>query len=112
MSAPRCWRATSSPTTATAAIRAEVEIVKPRCIVALGGTAIKGLLGADMAIGKARGKWHEWAGIPLMPTFHPSYLLRNNTMKTKRQVWEDMLAVMEHLGMDISEKQRGYFLKG
>ncbi len=90
-------------------LRKQLEIIKPKVIVALGGTAIKGLLGADMAIGKARGKWHEWAGIPLMPTFHPSYLLRNNTMKTKRQVWEDLMLVMERIGLPISSKQRGYF---
>jgi DNA polymerase len=47
-----------------------------------------------------------------MPTFHPSYLLRNQALSVKRQVWEDMLAVMERVGMPVSEKQRGFFLKG
>jgi DNA polymerase len=46
-----------------------------------------------------------------MPTFHPSYLLRNQALSEKRKVWEDMLQVMERLGLPISEKQRGYFLK-
>ena len=49
--------------------------------------------------------------IPLMPTFHPSYLLHNESPREKRRVWEDMLLVMERLGLPISEKQRGYFLK-
>ena len=47
-----------------------------------------------------------------MPTYHPAYLLRNQALSEKRRVWEDMLAVMEKLEMPISEKQRGYFLKG
>jgi DNA polymerase len=46
-----------------------------------------------------------------MPTFHPAYLLRNQALSEKRKVWEDMLQVMEKLEMEISEKQRGYFLK-
>jgi DNA polymerase len=47
-----------------------------------------------------------------MPTFHPAYLLRNQAMSEKRKVWEDMLQVMEKLGLGISDKQRGFFLKG
>jgi DNA polymerase len=47
-----------------------------------------------------------------MPTYHPSYLLRNQSLHEKRKVWEDMLQVMEKLGLPISEKQRNYFLKG
>jgi DNA polymerase len=46
----------------------------------------------------------------MMPTFHPAYLLRNESTSVKRQVWEDMLAVMEKLNLPISEKQRGFFL--
>lgn len=92
-------------------IRAEVEIVKPRCIVALGGTAAEGLLGLTGAVAAMRGKWHEFAGIPLRVTYHPAYLLHNNSgSQDKRRVWEDMLEVMEKLGLPVSEKQRGYFL--
>jgi uracil-DNA glycosylase len=58
-----------------------------------------------------RGNWHLYRGVPVMPTFHPSYLLRNQSWSVKRQVWEDMLQVMERLKMSISEKQRGYFLR-
>jgi DNA polymerase len=46
-----------------------------------------------------------------MPTFHPAYLLRNEALSEKRKVWEDMLQVLEKLGMNISQKQRNYFLK-
>lgn len=92
-------------------IRAEVEIVKPECIIALGGTAAEGLLEINGSVGSMRGAWHEFGGIPVRVTFHPSYLLRSQAdLSTKRQVWEDMLAVMERLGMPISDKQRGFFL--
>lgn len=92
-------------------IRAEVEIVKPECIIALGGTAAEGLLGLNGSVGSMRGSWHEFGGMPVRVTYHPSYLLRSQSdLTTKRQVWEDMLAVMERLGMPISDKQRGFFL--
>jgi uracil-DNA glycosylase len=92
-------------------IRAEVEIIRPECIIALGGTAAEGLLGSAESVGSLRGSWHEFDGIPLRVTYHPSYLLRSQAdLSTKRQVWEDMLAVMEKLHMEITEKQRGFFL--
>lgn len=92
-------------------IRAEVEIVRPECIIALGGTAAEGLLENVATVGSLRGSWHEFDGIPLRVTYHPSYLLRSNAdLSTKRHVWEDMLAVMEKLKMPVSEKQRGFFL--
>ncbi len=93
-------------------ICAEVSIVKPSCIIALGGTAAKGLLNRDDAVAKLRGCWHEFAGVPVRVTYHPSYLLRGTSGNDdKRKVWEDMLAVMELLAMRISEKQRGFFSK-
>ncbi|MEX0324590.1 MAG: uracil-DNA glycosylase [Puniceicoccaceae bacterium] len=92
-------------------LKAQLEIVAPEVIVALGNTAMEGLMGHDpkRRITKIRGQWMEFNGIPLLPTFHPSYLLRNQSMSTKRLVWEDMLAVMEKLEMPVTEKQRGYF---
>jgi DNA polymerase len=78
--------------------------------VALGGTAIEGLLGKTVGIMRLRGQWQEYRGIPLMPTYHPAYLLRNQALSEKRRVWEDMLQVMERLSMPISDKQRNYFL--
>lgn len=92
-------------------VRKEIEIVEPQCIIALGGTAAEGLLGLSGAVGAMRGHWHQFNGIPARVTFHPSYLLQSGAnLSVKRQVWEDMLAVMEKLGMAISEKQRGFFL--
>ena len=91
----------------------QLEIVQPDVIVALGRTAMDGLKGYDpkRKMTRSRGHWTDFNGIPLMPTYHPSYLLRQSDLGTKRKVWEDMLAVMEKVGMPISEKQRGFFLK-
>jgi DNA polymerase len=89
----------------------QIEIIQPKVIVALGGTAVEGLLGIDNAgITRMRGTWKEFRGIPMMPTFHPAYLLHNNSNTEKRKVWEDMLAVLKRLGREITVKQRGYFL--
>jgi DNA polymerase len=89
----------------------QIEIIRPKVIVGLGATAMEGLLGKTEPIGRQRGRFQDFRGIPLMPTFHPSYLLRNQALAEKRKVWEDMLQVMEKLNLPISEKQRGYFLK-
>ncbi len=89
----------------------QIDLIGPRVLVALGGTAVEGLLGKTAGITRLRGQWQTYRGIPLMPTFHPSYLLRNQALGEKRKVWEDMLQVMEKLGMPISEKQRRFFLR-
>jgi len=91
-------------------LHAQIDLIQPKALVALGGTAVEGLLGKT-GIMKVRGTWHTYRGIPLMPTFHPAYLLRNQSNTEKRKVWEDLLAVMEKLGLPISDKQRGYFLR-
>jgi uracil-DNA glycosylase len=91
-------------------LRAQIDIIKPRALVALGATAIEGLVGATGPMGTMRGKFVEYRSVPVMPTYHPSYLLRNQSNTEKRKVWEDLLKVMEKLELPISEKQRGYFL--
>ncbi|MES2660510.1 MAG: uracil-DNA glycosylase [Verrucomicrobiota bacterium] len=92
-------------------VSAEIGIVEPECIIALGGTAAEGLLGLTGSVTSMRGKWHDIGGKPVRVTYHPSYLLQSGgSANVKRQVWEDMLAVMEKLGLPISDKQRGYFL--
>lgn len=88
----------------------QIDLIRPKVIVALGGTAIEGLLGKTVGITRLRGQWQEYRGIPLMPTYHPAYLLRNQALSEKRRVWEDMLQVMDRLTMSISDKQRNYFL--
>jgi len=91
-------------------LRAQIDVIKPAVMVALGATAVEGLLGAVGSIGSLRGQFREYRSVPLMPTYHPSYLLRNQSNTEKRKVWEDLLKVMERLEMPVSEKQRGYFL--
>jgi DNA polymerase len=91
-------------------LHSQIDLIQPKVLVGLGGTAIEGLLGKT-GITKLRGNWQTYRSIPLMPTFHPSFLLRNQALSEKRKVWEDMLQVMEKLGLPINEKQRGYFLK-
>jgi uracil-DNA glycosylase family 4 len=93
-------------------LHSQIDLIQPKVLVALGGTAVEGVLGKTEGITRLRGKWQTYRGIPLMPTFHPSYLLRNQALSEKRKVWEDMLQVMEKVGLPISDKQRGYFLKG
>lgn len=92
-------------------VREEVKVVRPKCIVALGGTAAEGLLGLTGPVGGMRGRWHDFDGIPVRVTYHPAYLLHGNAgLRDKRRIWEDMLEVMEKLGLPISGKQRGFFL--
>lgn len=88
----------------------QIEFIQPKIIVALGKTAVEGLLEQQVAITRFRGTWQTYRGIPLMPTFHPAYLLRNQALTEKRKIWEDMLAVLEKAALPISEKQRGFFL--
>jgi uracil-DNA glycosylase len=91
-------------------LRQQIELIQPKLMVALGGTAMRGLFGKDEPMKGMRGRWHEFGSIPVMATFHPSYLLRNQALSLKRQVWEDMLQVLERLGHPISERQKNYFL--
>jgi DNA polymerase len=87
----------------------EVKVVAPKIIIALGGTAAQALLNCEKSVGLMRGAFHEFAGIPLRVTYHPSYILNNEATSEKRELWEDMLAVMDHLKMPVSDRQRGYF---
>lgn len=89
----------------------QIDLIRPRVLVALGATAVEGLLGKTLGITRLRGTWKTYRSIPLMPTYHPAYLLRNQALSEKRKVWEDMLAVMEKLQMPISDKQRRFFTK-
>jgi len=83
----------------------QIELVQPKVIVALGATAVRALLDVQLGITKMRGHWYTFRNIPIMPTFHPAYLLRNPA--AKREVWEDMKAVLERLGREApADKQR------
>ena len=88
----------------------QIDIIKPKAIVALGAVAVEGLLGTRAPMRELRGRWNSFSGTPLMVTYHPAYLLRNQSPSEKRKVWEDMMLVLERLEKPISEKQRNYFL--
>jgi DNA polymerase len=78
----------------------QLELIQPEVIVALGATAVQGLLGTTGGITRLRGRWRLYQGkLPVMPTFHPAYLLR--TPRAKRDVWDDLQEVMRHLGRPI-----------
>jgi len=92
-------------------LREQIDIIQPRVIVALGATAMEGLTDLTESMSRLRGRWHDFQGTPLMATYHPAYLLRNQALSEKRKVWEDMLMVLEKMGKPITEKQRNYFLQ-
>ena len=92
-------------------IQKEIEIVAPKVIIALGGTTAQAMLNVDKTVGDLRDKFHRYKGVPLRVTYHPSYILNDESTPEKRMLWLDMLSVMELLGMPISDKQRGYFAK-
>ena len=75
----------------------QVAAIKPRAICLLGGTAAKALLRPRVGITKLRGNWHEWGGIRVMPTYHPSYLLRGYNREAKREAFEDLKRVFRYV---------------
>jgi uracil-DNA glycosylase len=91
-------------------LRKQIELIRPKVMVALGGVAMRGLFGKTESMKQMRGRWYTFGTIPVIATYHPSYLLRNQAISEKRKVWEDMLQVLERLGLPISEKQRNYFM--
>jgi DNA polymerase len=76
-------------------LKEQIRILQPKVIVALGATAVRGLIGLD-GITKLRGKWLAFEGIHLMPTYHPAYLLRDPTRK--KDTWVDLQEVLRFLG--------------
>jgi DNA polymerase len=71
----------------------QLRAIGPRAIVTLGKPATSTLLGRAVSITRVRGQWLEWSGFPVLPTFHPAYLLRNYTRETRQAVWDDLKAV-------------------
>ena len=74
----------------------QLEAIRPKAICVLGGTAAKFLLSTKQGITKIRGTWHEWRGMPVMPTYHPSFLLRPYAQDKKREAWQDLRAVLHY----------------
>jgi uracil-DNA glycosylase family 4 len=80
----------------------QVEIIRPSVIVTLGVPASQFVLSTRLSMSRLRGNWHTWHGIAVMPTWHPSYLLRcekDGNVEPKRQAWSDLQKVMTHLGL-------------
>jgi DNA polymerase len=94
-------------------LKAQIDVVNPEIIVALGSTAVQGLFGAGSfkTLGEVRSQWKLFAEKPVMVTYHPSYILRNPTNRSKRAIWEDLLKVMERASLPITDKQQNFFLE-
>jgi len=73
-------------------LRKQIELVRPGVIVTLGGTPLRELLGLSIGITRIRGQWQHLGDIPVMPTFHPAYVLRQYTQDVRRAVWTDLQA--------------------
>lgn len=80
-------------------LKGQLHLIRPKVICTLGRVAAQALLGQGFRITRERGTWTTFMETPLMPTFHPAYLLRNPS--AKRQVWEDVKKVMKHLGLEV-----------
>jgi len=78
----------------------QIALVAPEVIVTLGNPATHFLLDTTDGITRLRGTWQDFRGVPVMPTFHPAYILRNYTDDTRRKVWSDLKKVMDRLGVD------------
>ena len=74
----------------------QIELIRPEVIVLLGATAVKFLLNTTSGISKMRGRWLSYENIPVMPTFHPAFLLRQES--AKREAWQDLQQVMARFG--------------
>ncbi len=89
---------------------AQIEIIKPQIVVAVGAQAFGALTHSTTPIMQIRGQWQKVDGLEVLPTLHPNYLLHSPSLSNKRLVWEDFMQIMTKLGMPISEKQKAYFL--
>jgi uracil-DNA glycosylase len=85
----------------------QFELVRPKHVVALGATAAKNLLQTGLGIGKLRGKVYQYRDRPLICTFHPSALLRDDSGAMKRDCWEDMKLLLRTMGRPIPDVKRG-----
>jgi uracil-DNA glycosylase len=86
-------------------LREQIRIIKPEVICTLGRTAAQELLGRDFKLIEERGKWRAFMDIPVMPTFHPAYILRNPSKERelKGHVWEDIKKIKTKLGLEVNK---------
>lgn len=93
-------------------LKRQLALIRPQVIVALGAPAARTLLNTNEPIGKLRGRFFEYRfsddtpPAKLMPTYHPAYLLRNYTYDTRKRVWEDMIKVLNELGLPVPQKKK------
>ncbi len=86
-------------------LKEQIRMIKPEVICVLGRIACNELIGRDLKITQVRGKWHAYMDIPVMPTYHPAYILRNpkRERQLKGQVWDDIRAIMARLGLEVKK---------
>lgn len=82
----------------------QIEIIRPEFLCLLGKTAASALLETSLPMSRLRGKWHRYRGIPVVVTYHPSYLLRNPP--AKKDAWEDLQMLMQVMGLKVPERRR------
>ncbi len=75
----------------------QLQTIRPKAICALGSTAAKAILGTKEGVTRLRGKWQKWRDIPVMVTYHPSYLLRPYNQNAKKEAWEDLKMVLHYV---------------
>ena len=90
--------------TCTPYLERQLEIIRPSAIVTLGLPSTQYMLQTKLSMGRMRGQCHAWRGIPLMPTYHPAYVLRNPTYETRSAVWSDLKQVLAKLGLPVPKK--------
>jgi uracil-DNA glycosylase len=84
----------------------QMDLVRPRFICCLGGCAATNLLQTPLSVGKLRGRFHDYRGIPALVTYHPSYLLPHRSPEKKREVWEDMKMLLQRMGRPIPQRKQ------
>jgi DNA polymerase len=79
----------------------QIELVRPKFLVALGGCAAQNLLGTTLTIGRLRGRFHDLRGIPVLCTYHPAFLLPTRSPERKKDVWDDMRLLLQRMGRRV-----------
>jgi uracil-DNA glycosylase family 4 len=88
-----------------------VQKQRPRAIIAMGSNAAAAMFDSVASVESSRSVWRDFEGVPTMTTFHATHLIQNPAIAERRKVWEDLMRVMEKLGLPVSERQRGFFLQ-
>jgi uracil-DNA glycosylase family 4 len=84
---------------------------RPKAIIAMGSNAAAAMFDSAASVESSRSVWRDFEGVPTMTTFHAAHLIQNPAIAERRKVWEDLMLVMEKLGIPVSERQRGFFLQ-